>query len=62
MTITLTCHPAGHCWVAHFSEPLEALGTDVVPTPFTEYAPASVVLAEIQRRNPGDTVVLADPV
>ena len=48
-------------WLATFTDPAikEALGTDTLPCPFTNRAPAERVLSEIQKLNPTTTVSLA---
>ena len=48
-------------WLATFTDPAiqEALGTDTVPCPFTNRAPAERVLSEIRKLNPTATVSLA---
>ena len=48
-------------WLATFTDPAiqEALGTDTLPCPFTNRAPAELVLSEIQKLNPTATVSLA---
>jgi hypothetical protein len=48
-------------WLATFTDPavLETLGTDTLPCPFTNQAPAERVLFEIQNLNPNATVSLA---
>ncbi len=48
-------------WLATFTDPAikEALGTDTLPCPFTNQAPAERVLSEIRKLNPTTTVSLA---
>jgi hypothetical protein len=40
------------------AETVRLFGTDTLPTPFGAACPAAVVLAEIQRLNPGEAVEL----
>ncbi len=52
---------SNNSWIAQSDDPevKRLFGTDMIPTAFTERAPASVVLAELRRLNPDATVELA---
>lgn len=56
----LSCTRQG--WMAkHINMPdvIELFGTDTLPTAFTAAAPVELVLAELEKRNPGVLVVRA---
>lgn len=59
---TITLFRANGSWVARFSDPEVAtlFGTDTIPTPYRDHAPAEIVLADIQMRNPGCDVRLEE--
>lgn len=59
----ITVYRFRQCWVADFSraenaaEVYRLFDTYVIPTPWTDQAPASAVLAGVAERNPGHIVV-----
>ena len=56
----ISCTQQG--WMAkHVNMPeiVDLFGTDTLPTAFTAAAPAKLVLAELEKRNPGVLVVAA---
>jgi hypothetical protein len=59
-TIKLLCGPTGwSAWHKGDAEVVQLFGTDILPTAYTDSAPAEMVCREIQKLNPDKLVVLA---
>lgn len=60
----ITLYRANHCWIADMSRTADAatirelFGTDQLPTPCTEQAPADMVLRMVSANNPHATVTV----